>query len=566
MGIYYGVDIFSQKEKLLKSEVAQVLIEDIIKKADNALCEEYKALKISDYMLFIQTGDRKTFERPYFKRRNNCSYLSVAYWLTDDKKYYKPLIDLIFHICDEYTWCLPAHVSLEKEPSTDFALGSIDLFQAETCRLLTDIAVILNDKLPYYVKDRIEYEIRRRIIEPLMVRDYGWHHDDCINNWAAVCSGGCTVALLRYATDNEKEKILPVFSRAMDNFLSGFNDDGCCLEGFSYWKYGFSYFLMYATMLLDYSEGKINLFKNDKVKQIALFPQRIRMGKIKTVSFSDSSNEFNFSPGVFSLLRKIYGKEFLYPTLKRAVLAGNVFSVTDFLWFDTDYKEDENERLTSFFKQSQWYVKSNENYSFAVKGGHNDEPHNHNDIGSFMIVTKDNQIPLTDTGCGIYRKETFDPKYRYTLINNASFGHSVPIINGQYQKAGKEFKAENVKGEDTFFEADIEGAYEKGIISKINRRFEFKEKRVVLCDTFEFSDKTEEITERFVSTAKPEICEGYINLKSAKLLFNKEKFDVSIKVDGYRNHADTEDVTVYFIDFKGKNNRETIFSFEIRVD
>ena len=47
--------------------------------------------------------------------------------------------------------------------------------------------------------------------------------------------------------------------------------------------------------------------------------------------------------------------------------------------------------------------------------------------------------------------------------------------------------------------------------------------------TYELNDKTEEITERFVSTVKPEICEGYINLKSAKLLFDKEKFDKLIK-------------------------------------
>lgn len=565
MKTYYGINFKEQREKLLKSNQAQLLINNVIERADNVLDEEYKALKISDYMLFIETGDRKIFERQYFKRRNDCSYISIAYWLTEDEKYKKPLIDLIFHICDEYTWCLPAHVGLENEPETEFAIGSIDLFQAETGRLLTDISVFLEDKLPYYVNNRIEYEIRRRIIEPLKTRDFGWHHKDCTNNWAAVCAGGTGIAVLHYADDEEKEKILPVLNQAMDNFLSGFNDDGCCLEGYSYWNYGFGYYLIYAMAMLDYSNGKINMFLNEKVKQIALFPGRTRMGKRKTISFSDSSNEFNFSPGVFSILRRFYGEEIIYPPLEQGTMQGNVYSVKELLWFDTEYKADENSIKTTFFENSEWYIKQSEQYCFGVKGGHNDEPHNHNDVGSFMIVTKNDDIPLRDLGVAIYRNGTFDPKIRYTLLNNSSRGHSVPIINGEYQKAGECFKARNVKAGENFFEADIEGAYEEGIINKINRRFEFEEKSILLFDTFEYSDKTESVKERLISCTQPKICDGYIDLKTVKILFDTKRYKASISQDSYRNHADTEDVLVYFIDFEGKNKKETKFEFEITV-
>lgn len=477
----------------------------------------------------------------------------------------KTLVDLIFHICDEYTWCLPAHANLMNNPEPDEVIGIIDLFQAETARLMTDISAIVGDKLPYYVNDRIEYEIRRRIIAHIGPDKYVWQDKECTHNWAAVCPGGISVAVLKYATDDEKERILPILEVSMNRYLSGFNDDGCCLEGYEYWSYGFGYYLIYAMAMNDYSNGKINLFENEKVKQIAMYPSRIRMGKTKAVSFSDVGDIFEFSPGMICLLRKKYGNKILYPAIELGTAKGNVYSVKELLWFDTEYESDKNDSLTTFFEDSQWYVKQGEKYSFAVKGGHNCEPHNHNDIGSFMVVTENDDIPLADLGKAIYRRETFDPKLRYNLLNNSSRGHSVPVVNGEYQKDGKNFKAKNVNAGEVFFEADIEGAYEEGAVKKINRRFDLKDSSIVLCDTIEYSEKTKEVMERFVSRTKPEVCDGYVDLKTAKILYNSEKYKVSLSQDRYRNHTNVEDVLVYFMDFKGINANETVFEFEILI-
>lgn len=566
MKFYYGVDFVEQRKKLLKSNTAKALTEDVIEKADMALQEEYNALKISDYMMFLENGDRAVFEKEYFKRRNNCSYISIAYWLTGKDIYRQALIDLIFYICDEYTWCVPAHADLNKEPSIEKIVGMIDLFQAETGRLLTDIVAMVGKKLPYYVNERIRYEIRRRIVKSVENRKFGWQHKDCKNNWAAVCAGGVGVAVLHYATEEEKEKILPLLNESMERFLSGFNDDGCCLEGYAYWNYGFGYYLIYAMAIWDYSHGKINMFNNDKVKQIALYPQRVRMGKSKIVSFSDGGSEFTFSPGMFSLLRSIYGKEVLYPSLKLSTMQGNIYSVKELLWFDTEYIEDEKEFLTTYFENTKWFIKQGEKYSFAAKGGNNNEPHNHNDIGSFMIVTEDDDIPLTDLGAPIYRKETFDPLYRYTILNNSSIGHSVPIINGQCQLEGENYKAKNVKTGTNYFELDIEDAYKSNIVKKINRRFTLNENSITLCDTIELSNETKDITERMISWTKPIIIEDFVHLKTAKILFDKEKYKVDITQDKYRNHENTEDIDVFFIDFKFRESKETSFKIDILIE
>jgi hypothetical protein len=79
----------------------------------------------------------------------------------------------------------------------------------------------------------------------------------------------------------------------------------------------------------------------------------------------------------------------------------------------------------------------------AAKGGHNDESHNHNDIGNF-IVYNDAEPILIDIGVGTYTSQTFSGG-RYGLFNCRSAYHNVPLINGIEQHAGKNYRAKEVE-------------------------------------------------------------------------------------------------------------------------
>jgi len=90
------------------------------------------------------------------------------------------------------------------------------------------------------------------------------------------------------------------------------------------------------------------------------------------------------------------------------------------------------------FSQSQWIVDRRTLVgglfiAFAAKGGYNDEPHNHNDLGNFMFNYNGNNI-FVDIGSQEYVKEYFRNETRYGFLLASSLGHSVPVINGCTQK------------------------------------------------------------------------------------------------------------------------------------
>jgi hypothetical protein len=75
----------------------------------------------------------------------------------------------------------------------------------------------------------------------------------------------------------------------------------------------------------------------------------------------------------------------------------------------------------------------------AAKGGHNQEMHNQNDVGNFVVhVNGETLIP--DVGRGRYTRAYFGPQ-RYSFFVNSSRGHSVPRPNGQEQLPGEQYAA-----------------------------------------------------------------------------------------------------------------------------
>lgn len=100
--------------------------------------------------------------------------------------------------------------------------------------------------------------------------------------------------------------------------------------------------------------------------------------------------------------------------------------------------------------------------TLVVKGGHNAEHHNHNDVGSF-IVASDGVPVVVDAGRPTYTKATFSPE-RYDIWTMQSSWHNTPTIAGVDQSPGRAFAASavvaSISDAVSQLTLEIDGAYE----------------------------------------------------------------------------------------------------------
>ncbi len=104
---------------------------------------------------------------------------------------------------------------------------------------------------------------------------------------------------------------------------------------------------------------------------------------------------------------------------------------------------------------------SAQGFYIAAQGGHNEQSHNHNDVGNYMLYA-DGEPVLIDAGVEAYTAKTFSPE-RYDIWTMQSAYHNLPTINGFMQSSGKQYAARNVRfravRDSVIFSLDIAGAY-----------------------------------------------------------------------------------------------------------
>ena len=110
----------------------------------------------------------------------------------------------------------------------------------------------------------------------------------------------------------------------------------------------------------------------------------------------------------------------------------------------------------------------------ALKGGNNDEHHNHNDIGSYSLIIGDETLAGDPGGPYHYAGAMWTEK-RYTFKSISSFGHPVAVIDQTLQKAGKEFRAEiigtNFTSTRDEYTLDLTKAYDCPNLKSYTRKF-----------------------------------------------------------------------------------------------
>ena len=524
--------------------------------------DEIPTTKFSKFRLFHDIGDRSIFQVDFFKRQHRMFMLTAMTLIyPDEPKHLERLQDTIWEMCDQYVWALPAHMpNITENNNCELDLDSTTIGYA-----LALIKVFLNDRLHDLIKARIDAEIDRRIVKPFLEKRWHWEFRE--NNWTTVCSGavGCTLMLnCPHVFNLVMDRINHNMQTYIDN---GYRDDGVCTEGAGYWSYGFGYYLTYAEMLKTYTDGRVDLTKGERVKNIAMFLQKLFLDENVVVNYGDcgAGSQVSMPAGYLYLLKTLFPDDVELPP--QNIFAYEVHYFTYFLntfrFYDPSFESAKLSKNAEYFMADQgWYVKRTEKYGFACRGGSNGESHNHNDVGSFILSKNDKQV-LCDIGGRPYTRQYFEHPQRYTFLETSSRGHNVPIVNGKYQGNGG--KRAITTFENGIVKIDFACVYYQDELKKLVRSFAPDENGVTITDEF---DGVSEFTERLVSHSQPKIEDGKITVDGVSITFDKSLASARVEVETHALKLDingeiTEGIPTYLISI---DVREPKDKFTFRID
>ncbi|OGV38252.1 MAG: hypothetical protein A2X48_06905 [Lentisphaerae bacterium GWF2_49_21] len=475
----------SDREKWDKLKEAAAF-KKAVPNAEKLLKEPMPETSDDVYLDFSRTGNRTRWQDVNFKRRSRIKTLTLAECLENKGRFIPALEESISEICREKTWVMPAHD--RKLDNFNGKVLEIDLASSMLGLSLATSYFVLGDKLSQGCRTMIEENIRRRIVTPYKNMLSGkqpmwWLKGE--SNWNAVCLG-CVTATGLTMLESKEERALFISEgiKYSKYYVAGFTDDGYCSEGLGYWNYGFGHYAILTEAILKATHGKMNLFNDKKIKVMSEFPVNIEIINGVYPAFADCDIKARPRDSLVKYIAYRYGLTDGYDNFNCDddlfhCLAASFPEKTEV----PELPGKADDKLRSWFNNAGVLIcrpakDSSCKIGVALKGGHNGEQHNHNDVGSYVIVLGKEPIVL-DPGGEVYTARTFSAKrYDSNLLN--SFGHPVPVVAGQLQKTGKEAKAIILKTEfsdvcDTF-EMDISSLYDVKELKSLKRSFVYSRK------------------------------------------------------------------------------------------
>jgi hypothetical protein len=444
------------------------MMKALVQNAEKYINYKWPAIPATSSLVIERTGDRNEYQQVSHEKREVLGTLLLAEVYENKGRFIDPIINGVWSICEESWWGVPAHLPRSKNYSglMDVTAPFVDLFSAETATMLSWVDYFVGEKLDSIspqIRKRIYYETNYRVFEPLMTKPHAWMTTNANgrrpNNWNPwICSNWLNSALLLEKDDTKRAKMVAKLLTVLDAFLNPYPQDGGCDEGPGYWGAAAASLYDNIAMLNLVSNNAFSYVYNDeKIKNMGRFIYRAQISPAYFLNFADADPQ----PGMAASMIYRFGKD-----IKDA----------DMMQFGAFYRQSGTGRigrshyfrnLFALFMQDEFlHAKpglplpanvwlpdiqvmvardkqgSDKGLFVAAKGGHNDESHNHNDIGNY-VVYYDGQPLLIDVGRGTYTRKSFGPR-RYEIWYNCSDYHNVPTINGCTQPPGASFRASQV--------------------------------------------------------------------------------------------------------------------------
>lgn len=317
-----GADI---GRRLFWDGLPQEVREALVKDGEAALGEAWTNLRASDYREFSINGNRVNFERQMFARRTKLNRLVLAECVENQGRFLPEIIDGIFMIMEESTWCLPAHNSYVRDmPQLPFPLYErpvIDLFQAESAACLATAEYVLRpalNNISPIISDNINARLRERILRPYLSEHFWWMGmgDEPMNNWTVWCTQNVLVAVFSrpegVVTSWEQREVLRKAADSVDYFLKEYAQDGVCDEGAQYYGHAGLCFSRCLDILNQICEGAFSdICDDERIYNMADYVRRVYVGDGYYINFADCSARAGYRGAREYLFGRMTGNEAL---------------------------------------------------------------------------------------------------------------------------------------------------------------------------------------------------------------------------------------------------------------
>lgn len=527
------------KEAFLDLEETQKI--HLLQEAEELLQAPFPALTLTDYRQFTVSGNRTRFEKKYFDRRKGLGTLVLAELTERRKRFTGAILEHIYGICEETTWCLPAHNTYERDQVQhefpDASRPVLDLFACETGATLATVLHLLGesfDEISPNIRSTIMKNLDERVLRPYLSRHFWWMGRDGepMNNWTIWCTQN--VLITCFLSDFPEEVRKEVFRKAlksMDHFLGAYGEDGCCDEGAQYYRH--AALCLFQTMnLLNGVTGDhfSALYADSKIRNMAAYIHKVHVDDAYYINFSDCSpvagragvREYLFGeacglPSLKAFAAEDFRKETLASLSDTSAFYDRVQTCLrrkELLGFHEPVSPAED----TFFPSVGLFISRSSSFVLAVKAGDNDDSHNHNDTGS-ITVYKNGAPLLIDVGVESYTRKTFSPR-RYEIWTMQSGYHNLMTFNGAGELNGPQFRAELVEyglmEDRSRISMELKDAYaeEAGLQSYTRsvRMEKHPEERIVIHDTFRFSRKNEDTYLSLMTAKKPSFSQNGVRI------------------------------------------------------
>ncbi len=422
------------------------------------------------YARYWRDGDRTEYEDAVAARQRRLSRALVVAATTLDPVWIDEVADGVTALCEQSTWCWAAHddtrarhgalVATITDPFLDLGAGEVAGQLAWVDHVLGDV---LDERYPG-LRARVRREVRVRVLHPFVARrDWHWLGlDGDVHNWNPWIHGNVLVAALRFAEPAERGAVVGLVIEGLDRYVTALPDDGAVDEGYAYWWNGACRALEALDLLSHATAGGVDASGVPALAATVAFPHRMHLGGPWYLNCADGPARPPDDQPWAALHRAAvaagdpdaaaHAAAHRRPgepvADERGGLGRLLRAAADPLWLAARPGPDPLVRdvwlpsVQVLLARDHASADAPPPTTVAVKGGHNGEHHNHNDVGSFVVALRGVPV-LVDPGRPTYTAQTFGPD-RYSIWTMRSDWHNLPSIAGREQVSGAEHAARDV--------------------------------------------------------------------------------------------------------------------------